>query len=150
MRLLAMSVVAAAIVATASVRAGAQSGGHGDLPQAVADGFYVTLQEVRAHSRETFESFAGPGGGPVPRDQFVSTELAEPIGPSGRNQQLLGRLFNLLDTDDSGSVSRAEWDTQIRKDLSFADANVDGRISLKELANARENMGFGEALGLVF
>lgn len=142
--------LAAAMAATAWLPAQAQTGSRGELPQAVADGFYVTLQEVRTHSRETFESFAGPGGAPVPKDQFVSTELAEPVGPSGRNRQLLGRLFDLLDTDDSGRLTQAEWNDQIRADLSFADGNGDGRISLKELANARENMAFGEALGLIF
>lgn len=150
MESVARGVAAAVMAAAAGLPAAAQSGDQGRLPQQVADDFYVTVQEVRANSRATFESFGGAGGQPVSKQEFVTTDLAERIGPSGSNERLLGRLFDLLDADDSGKVTLAEWNQQIEQDLSFADGNGDGRISLKELSNARKNMGVGDALGLIF
>ncbi len=35
-------------------------------------------------------------------------------------------------------------------DLTFSDANDDGKITLKELSNARENIGIGDALEMIF
>lgn len=120
------------------------------LPQQVSDGFYVTLEEVRENSSETFMAFAGPGGGPVSREEFISTELGDRIGSAEDNTQLLDRLFGHLDVDGNGQLTREEWSQQINKDLSFADANDDGRITLKELSNARENMSVGDAIGMLF
>ena len=120
------------------------------LPQEVTDNFYVTLEEVRKHSGDTFTAFAGPGGGPISKEEFVSTELADRVGPAGDNPQLLDRLFGHLDVDGNGQLTREEWSQQINRDLSFADANDDGRITLKELSNARENIGVGDAIGMLF
>lgn len=120
------------------------------LPQEVSDGFYVTVDEVRANSRETFMAFAGEDGGPISRQEFVETDLEPEIGPSGRNPEMLGRLFDLLDADDDGRLTRTEWQEQIERDVAFADENEDGRITLKELANARENMGIGDAVEMIF
>lgn len=120
------------------------------LPRALTDNFYVTLEEVRANSEATFQTFAGPDGGPISRKEFVSFDLPEKVGPSGTNPDLLGQLFGRLDVNGDGQLTRAEWKQRIEKDLAFADANGDGLITLKELSNARENMGFGEALGMLF
>jgi hypothetical protein len=140
------AIYAGAILALVATQVHAQQG----LPQEVVDGFYVTLEEVRENSRQTFLAFAGPGGGPVSRDQFVGTSLPERIGPPGRNPTLLDKLFGLLDSDNDGKLTMAEWEKQINKDLAFADENDDGRITLKELANARENIGLGDAIGMIF
>lgn len=121
-----------------------------DLPQDVTDGFYITLEEVRANSREVFNSFAGPDGGPVSQDEFVSTELPADVVPGETDRQLLQELFGVLDADGDGQLTLAEWEDRIERDLSFADENGDGRITLKELANARENLGLGDAIGMIF
>ena len=63
---------------------------------------------------------------------------------------LLEKLFGLLDANSDGQVSISEWNSRIERDLQFADQNGDGRITLKELANARQNVSFGETLGMVF
>ena len=138
--------LAAAVLATFALPAGASS----PLPASVTDGFYVTLEEVRQKSGETFRAFAGPDGPPITQEQFVNTELPPEAGPEGRNPDLLRNLFAKLDIDGDGRLTRQEWDEQIASDLAFADENEDGRITLKELSNARENMGIGAALGMMF
>lgn len=121
-----------------------------DVPDEIADGLYVTLAEIRANSEETFRLFAGPDGGPVARKEFVATDLPASIGPAGSDRQLLARLFGRLDADGDGRLTRAEWNQRIERDLKFADQNDDGRVTLKELSNARRNMSFGDALGMMF
>jgi Ca2+-binding EF-hand superfamily protein len=121
-----------------------------DLPQDVTDGFYITLEEVRANSRELFSTFAGPDGGSVSQQEFVSTELPTDVVPGENNRELLQDLFGVLDADGDGQLTRSEWEDRIERDLSFADENNDGRITLKELANARENLDIGDALGMLF
>ena len=124
--------------------------GQANFPADVTDGFYITLEEIRANSAAVFETFAGPGGGPISQEQFVSTELPQDIVPGESDRALLERLFGVLDANDDGQLTRAEWNEQIETDLAFADQNEDGRITLKELANARENLGIGDAIGMVF
>ena len=121
-----------------------------NLPEQVTDGFYITIEEIRANSREVFNALAGPKGGPISKEQFVSTDLPADIVPGENARPLLQRLFGLLDADGDGQLTLAEWNEQIETDLSFADQNQDGRITLKELANARKNLGIGDALGLIF
>lgn len=122
----------------------------GALPRDVADGAYVTLEEVRANSRDTFEAFAGEGAEAVTRMKFIQTELSDGVGPAGSDSGLLEKLFGELDADGDGLLTLDEWNRQIESDLAFADENEDGRVTLKELANARENMGIGDALGMIF
>lgn len=121
-----------------------------DLPEDVTDGFYITVEEVRANSREVFNSFAGSAGGPISEEEFVSTELPADIVPGKNNRDLLQELFGVLDADGDGQLTRAEWEEMNEQDLSFADENGDGRVTLKELANARENLGIGDAVGMIF
>ena len=121
-----------------------------DLPPEVTDGFYVTLEEVRANSAALFDAFAGPDGGPISRREFISTDLPDKIVPQQHEGQLLERLFSALDANGDGQLTWVEWDQRISMDLEFADQDEDGRITLKELANAPENLGIGEALGLFF
>lgn len=138
--------LATVVLAALALPAGAGS----PLPQSVTDGFYITLEEVRQKSAETFRAFAGPNGPPITQEQFVGTDLPPEVGPEGRDPALLRSLFGQLDVDGNGRLTRQEWDEQIASDLSFADGNGDGRITLKELSNARENMGVGDALGMLF
>ena len=120
------------------------------LPPAVVEGAYVTLEDIRANSAKVFEAFAGPDGGPIPRKSFISSTLPPSLGPEGQDPQLLRKLFEVLDANGNDRLTREEWNRQIEKDISFADQNGDGRITLKELANARENMGIGDALEMIF
>lgn len=121
-----------------------------DLPHDLTDGSYVTLEEVRANSRKVFAAFAEPGDGPIPRERFVSKILPAEVVPSMPDRQLLERLFDALDANGDAHLARAEWEDQINRDLAFADENEDGRITLKELANARENIGIGDAISMLF
>ena len=121
-----------------------------DLPAEVSDGFSVTVEEVRANSEAVFDAFAGPEGGPIPRARFVETELPSELGPSAPDRQMLEKLFSVLDTDGDDRLTRAEWSERIDSDLAFADENGDGRITLKEVTEARENLGLGEALNVLF
>ena len=119
------------------------------LPKSVTDGMYVTVDEVRAKSERTFEAFAGAGATSVTRDKFVSTKVPESIMPSGGGD-LLGKLFSLLDANSDGTLTISEWRQRLQKDIQFADNNGDGKITLKELAKARQNMSVGDALEMAF
>lgn len=121
----------------------------GSLPDSVSDGSAVTLEEVRANAVRIFNALGGEDG-PISKREFVATELRPGIGPRGGEDRLLERLFGLLDADGDGRLTRTEWMHQIERDLAFADANNDGRITIEELANARDNMGVGEAIGMLF
>ncbi|PJK29920.1 hypothetical protein [Minwuia thermotolerans] len=120
------------------------------LPASVMDGFYVTLADIRANSRAVFDGFVGSEDGAVTRAEFVGNPLPAKAGPAGHNPELRREAFGLLDADDDGRLTYAEWSTQIDRDVSFADENEDGRISLTELASARENMGLGDMIGMLF
>lgn len=120
------------------------------IPQDVTDGMYVTVAEVRSNSMDTFEAFAGPDGGPISRQEFVSTRVPDDIYPNKAEAPQLERLFGLLDANSDGQLTLGEWRDRINKDLGFADQNSDGRISMKELTNARQNMSIGDTLGMVF
>lgn len=119
------------------------------IPSEIADGMYITVDEVRANSMDTFEYFAGPSGGPISKQEFISTEVPDNILANASEGALLERLFGLIDANSDGQISLSEWRSGINRDLQFADQNSDGRITLKELSNARENMSFGDALGMV-
>jgi Ca2+-binding EF-hand superfamily protein len=120
------------------------------LPSSVTDGMYITLAEVRANAARMFDLIAGSDGGPIPKSEFVSVKLPKDILPDTADQTLLAKLFEQLDADGDDRLTRQEWERRINRDLSFADSNGDGRVSMKELANARQNMSLGDALGMVF
>ncbi len=126
----------------------AQSGSGQELPGTVVDDSTITLQEIRRSSDRIFNALGG--GNAVSRSQFVAADLPPEVVRSKPDAKALGRLFGLLDVDGNGQLSRAEWDAQIEKDLQFADQDGDGRVTLKELSNARENVGFGDAIGMLF
>ena len=121
-----------------------------DVPPKVTDGSHVTVEEIRANSGKLFDALAGADGGPIARDDFATRDLPEHLVAEESDREVLTSLFEVLDGDGDGQVTRAEWNRRIQADLAFADRNEDGRITLKELADARENLGLGEALGIIF
>lgn len=121
-----------------------------ELPPDVIEGFYITLDDVRARSDEVYDALAGAAGDPISKDDFVETRLPEKVVPAEADRELLQRLFGVLDMNADGQLTRAEWNERIESDLAFADENEDGKITLKELSNARENIGIGDALGMIF
>lgn len=126
-----------------------RSGGYA-LPPAALDSLYVTLEDVRRHSREIFDRLSGGGEGPIPRKTFLAARLPERVVAADKRRELLERLFGLLDADGDGRLTRHEWNDRIDSDMRFADRNDDGRITLDELANAKRNLGLGDLLGRLF
>lgn len=122
----------------------------GGLPDDVVGGTAITLEEVRANSAEVFEAFAGQDGGPVSRQEFLGTDIPKKILPDQPDRAVLADLFTTLDADSDGRLTRAEWNERLESDLQMIDQDGDGRITVEELANARENIGFGDALGMIF
>lgn len=121
-----------------------------ELPPDVIEGFYITLDDVRARSDEVYDVLAGAAGDPISKDFFVGAKLPDKVVPEQANRELLQRLFGVLDMNSNGKLTRAEWNQRIESDLAFADENEDGKVTLKELSNARENIGIGDALGMIF
>jgi Ca2+-binding EF-hand superfamily protein len=76
--------------------------------------------------------------------------LPEHIVPKQTDRELLQNLFGLLDANGDGQLTRAEWNERIASDLSSADENEDGKITLGELSRARENLSIGDALKIIF
>lgn len=120
------------------------------LPAHIADDLYITLAEIRANSLDTFLFFSGPDGGPISKQEFVTTNLPDGVLEKQLERPLLERLFGLLDANSNGELSLFEWKSGIDRDLKFADQNNDGRITLKELSTARQNMNFGDAIEMIF
>lgn len=121
-----------------------------ELPPDVIEGFYITLDDVRAKSNEVYDALASAAGDPISKDEFVGTQLPDKVVPEETDRELLQRLFSVLDMNADGQLTRAEWNERIESDLAFVDENEDGKITLKELSNARENIGIGDALGMIF
>ncbi|MCZ0814138.1 hypothetical protein N5A93_18100 [Roseovarius sp. EGI FJ00037] len=120
------------------------------LPPDVIEGFYITLDDVRARSDELYDALARAAGDPISEEDFVGRRLPDKVVPEDTDRDLLQRMFSVLDMNGDGQLTRTEWNERIESDLAFADANEDGRITLEELSNARENIGIGDALGLIF
>ncbi|WP_404384294.1 peptidoglycan-binding protein [Caenispirillum salinarum] len=121
-----------------------------ELPPDVIEGFYITLDDVRAKSDQVYDALAGAAGDPISKDDFVTTKLPDKVVPEDADRELLQKLFSVLDMNDDGKLTRAEWRERIESDLAFADENEDGKITLKELSRARENIGIGDALRMIF
>ncbi len=121
-----------------------------ELPPDVVEGFYVTLDDVRAQSDDVYDALAGAAGDPISRSDFTGRNLPDHIVPEQTDRELLERLFSLLDANGDGQLTRAEWNERITSDLRSADANEDGKITLGELSRARENLSIGDALNIIF
>lgn len=133
------------------------SGSHGgsvqetiELPPDVIEGFYITLDDVRARSDEVYDALAGAAGDPISKEDFVATRLPDKVVPEDTDEDLLQRLFSVLDMNGDGQLTRSEWNERIESDLAFADENEDGEITLQELSHARENISIGDVLGMIF
>ncbi|MET1755938.1 hypothetical protein ABVV53_10780 [Novosphingobium sp. RD2P27] len=120
-----------------------------NLPSELTDGMYITLAEIRSNSMDAFEVFAGPQGGPISKQQFLSPGFPKTFWKTSLSGPFW-RLFTAMDANGDGQVALSEWRSRTERDLQFADGNGDGRVTLKELANARKSMSFGESLGLMF
>lgn len=121
-----------------------------ELPPDVVEGFYVTLDDIRGKSDEVYNALAGVAGDPISKNHFVGRQLPDHIVPEQTDRELLETLFSLLDADGDGHLTRSEWNERILSDLSSADADKDGKITLGELSRARENLSIGDALRIIF
>lgn len=144
-----VAAAAAALVLSMSLP-GVASEENIELPPDVVEGFYVTLDDIRARSDKVYDALAGAAGDPISRSDFVGRNLPEHIVPKQTDRALLEKLFGLLDVNGDGHLTREEWNERIVSDLSSADENGDGKITLGELSRARENLSIGDALGMLF
>ena len=76
-----------------------------DLPPEVVDGMYITVAEIRSNSLDTFQAFAGPDGGPVSKSEFLATRLPSSLLPNKSEEELMTRLFSLLDANSDGKLT---------------------------------------------
>ena len=120
------------------------------LPRSIIADDNITITEIRRHSGAVYDACAGADGEPILRSELMAVELPDRIMQPAEQQELLSQLFDLLDENGDDRVTRAEWNSQIDRDLQVADENGDGRVTLKELSNARENVGVGDVLVSLF
>jgi Ca2+-binding EF-hand superfamily protein len=140
------TLAAAAVALLAATVASAEI----NLPPALMRGGSITVAELRDHLDATFDAIAGQGIRSIAKPRFIQLEISKTVVPETPNRQLLERLFPLLDANEDGVLTRAEFKKQINRKLTFADEDGDGKITLQELANAKKNMGVGDALSMIF
>lgn len=126
---------AAAAVVFAAVPAGAQQSRDG-VWQRLADGGSITIEEIRANSSRAFAALDANGDGIVTRQEFIAQPLPSRLGDYANQPDLRGDLYDRIDLDSDGSVEAAEWNEALREDMSIADRNDDGTVTLDELASA--------------
>lgn len=75
-----------------------------DLPPEVVDGMYIAVAEIRSNSLDTFETFAGPDGGPTSQSDFLATPLPSSLLPNMSEEELITRLFPFSMSTATGSL----------------------------------------------
>ena len=81
----------------------------------------------------------------VPRGEpLLSDRTAPPseFQPDKTEQEVIARLFRMLDFDEDGYISPGEFSMHSDEDSTGLDADDDGSISLRELGNAAAQIGF--------
>lgn len=138
--------IAAFLIAGFSM--GAQAGT--TMRAAITDHFFLPLEEARELTDRLYDRFAGADGEPITIEEFMSVSLADPVPEEANGQEMKLNLFKLLDADGDARVSRNEWIDRLRMDLSAADANNDGELTVGELTFQRSDNPADTVLILLF
>lgn len=102
----------------------------------MADGGSITVDEVRANSGQAFRVIDSDGDGIVTEREFAAHPLPDRLGGYANQPDLRADLFDRIDLDSDGRIAAAEWEEAVREDVSVADSNDDGRVTLEELSQA--------------
>jgi len=121
-----------------------------DVRSAITQYFSLPLEEARERTGTLYDKFAGADEVPITIEEFMSVPLADRVEHHPDAEEMKLQIFQVLDQDGSGRITREEWDKQIDRDLGFADANDDGKITLRELATAQAADPTGRVLILLF
>lgn len=94
----------------------------------------ITMTELQSVQTELFRSLDQDGDGVIDRQAMRGFRFPAGTGPAEPDGRLRERLFEKLDENDDGAVTPQEWREGLRADVSFADADGDSRVTLRELA----------------
>lgn len=126
--------LAALLLAVGPGAAVAAQGDDAQVWQRMADDAVITVQEVRANSTRAFRAIDADGNRIVTRTEFMAYPLPERLGGYANRRSLRSDLFERIDLDSDGMVAAPEWEEAVREDVSVADGNDDGTVTLHELA----------------
>jgi len=136
-----LSVVGAAMVATAGGAVAQGKGGYGQRPSfeeidTNGDG-KITQDEMQARAAARFGEVDNDRDGAISRDEMMARAMA-------RVETRVDRMMDRMDADDDGKVSQAEMQ-QIRgkrmgRMIEWMDADGDGALSKDEFGQGHHGM----------
>ncbi|SOD89878.1 EF-hand domain-containing protein [Caenispirillum bisanense] len=132
-RRLCLSALAFAGAIAGPVAAGAQTD---DVWRRMAEGGSITVAEVRANSTRAFRAIDQDRDGIVTGREFAAFPLPAGLGGFADRPELRADLFDRIDLNSDGRIAAAEWEDAVREDVSIADADDDGQVTLEELSQA--------------
>lgn len=128
-----LSVLGAAMVASAGFAVAQGKGGHGERPSfeevdTNGDG-KITRDEMQAHAATRFGEADSDGDGAISRAEMLAKAMA-------RAEKRVDRMMGRMDADDDGKVSQAEMqqmrDKHMGRMIERMDTDGDGALSKEE------------------
>lgn len=120
------------------------------LRGAVTSHFLLPLEDTRELTHTLYDRFAGADGEPITIEEFMDVSLAESVPEEADGQEMKLNVFKLLDANGDGHINRTEWAARLDADLSLAEANDDGKLSVWELTVQRSAQPMDNVLILLF
>lgn len=121
--------------ATQAVNTGAETRVD-EVWQQLAEGGAVAMEDLRDHAWAAYSALDDDQDNMVSKTAFLEEPLPSSIGPKGKSPQLRQELFAKIDADGDNQISRSEWETALEKNVTMADVDEDGKVTLEELAQA--------------
>lgn len=128
-----LSVLGAAMVASAGFAVAQGKGGHGERPSfeevdTNGDG-KITRDEMQAHAATRFGEADSDGDGAISREEMIAQAMA-------RVETRVDRMMGRMDADDDGKVSQAEMqkmrDKHMGRMIERMDSDGDGTLTKEE------------------
>jgi len=148
---MSLSVVGAAMVATAGFAVAQGKGGYGERPSfeevdSNGDG-KITQDEMQARAAARFGAADSDGDGAISRDEMMARAMA-------RVETRVDRMMDRMDADDDGKISQAEMQQMRGKHMGRMikrmDTDGDGSLSKDEFGkghrkghHGRHGKGYG-------
>lgn len=140
-----LSVVGAAMVASAGFAVAQGKGGHGERPSfeevdTNGDG-KITRDEMQARAGARFGEADSDGDGAISRDEMVARAMA-------RVEKRIDRMMDRMDADDDGKITEAEMQQmrgkRMERMIKWMDKDGDGALSKEEFGKGHRKGHHGK------